>query len=82
MPTYNFTRISNVIRLSVDGGTPRLFVSSPAAVQAQPDSTSINIQIADAILKVAYTDLRFGASNQVPVSQANAISLLNSIFAS
>jgi len=82
MAKYNFTRISNVVRLSVDGGTPRLFVNSPAAITLQPDNTSISIQIGGAPLLVAYSDLRFGASNQAPASAANAISLLNSIFAS
>ncbi len=81
MATYNFTRISNVVRLSVDGGTPRLFVSQPAAITAV-DSTNISIQIGGAPLTVAYTDLRFGASSQSPTSAANAVSLLNSIFAS
>lgn len=82
MATYNFTRISNVVRLSVDGGTPRLFVTQSAAVTLQPDNTNISIQIGGAPLVVAYTDLRFGASSQSPTSAANAISLLNSIFAS
>ena len=81
MATYNFTRISNVVRLSVDGGTPRLFVSQPAAVTAI-DSTNLSIQIGGAPFTFAYTELRFGASGQSPTSVANAVSLLNSIFAS
>lgn len=81
MATYNFTRISNVVRLSVDGGTPRLFVGQSAAVTAV-DSTNISIQIGGAPFTFAYTDLRFGASSQSPTSVANAVSLFNSIFAS
>lgn len=82
MATYNFTRISNVIRLSVDGGTPRLFVSQTASVTLQPDGSTISIQIGGAPLLVKYTDLRFGASSQSATSAANAVSLLNSIFGS
>ena len=81
MATYNFTRISNVVRLSVDGGTPRLFVSQPAAVVAI-DATNLSVQIGGAPFTFAYTELRFGASSQSPTSVANAVSLLNSIFAS
>jgi hypothetical protein len=81
MATYNFTRISNVVRLSVDGGTPRLFVGQTATVIAV-DATNISIQIGTAPFTVAYTDLRFGALSQSPSSIANAVSLLNSIFAS
>ena len=84
MATYNFTRISNVVRLSVDGGTPRLFSNVWVSAMLQPDNTNILIQLGDssAPLTVKYTDLRFGASNQSSASAANAISLLNSIFAS
>lgn len=84
MATYNFTRISNVVRLSVDGGTPRLFTNVWVSAILQNDGTNILIQLGNssAPLNVAYSDLRFGASNQAPVSAANAISLLNSIFAS
>lgn len=70
-----------MVRLSVDGGTPRLFVSQPAAVTAN-DSTNLSIQIGGAPFTFAYTELRFGASSQSATSVANAVSLLNSIFAS
>ena len=84
MATYNFTRISNVIRLSVGNGTPRLYNNVWASVVLQPDGSTISIQLGDSSspLVVAYSDLRFGASSQAPVSAANAISLLNSILAS
>lgn len=81
MATYNFTRISNVVRLSVDGGTPRLFVGQTATV-IPVDASVISIEIGGAPFSVTYTDLRFGASSQSPSSLANAVSLLNSIFGS
>ncbi len=78
MAAINFTKISGVIRVSQDGGSPKSYFSPSRNFEPLADGTGFNIFLSGAAFTVKLSDLR--VNGQAPVNISDGISLLTAIF--
>jgi hypothetical protein len=78
-----FTKISGVI-IVTGTGTPLYFFGTPkGSFTAGNDGVTVLINIeGQQSFQIAYTELRFGPTSQIPSSLTTALTLLHSIFGS
>jgi len=78
MATINFAKVSGVITVTQTAGYPKSFFGLTGTYMVNATGDGYNIQIGGTPFNVLLTDLKI--NGQSPVSIANGLSLLNSLF--
>ena len=75
---WYITKISGVVRISMDSGLVQSFVNQPVSYRANANQDGVDIQIGVKNFQIPVTDLR--VNGQTPANITVALVLLNSIF--